>query len=215
MLKNSPITIKAQLGLSKKQARLVLERANAVLAGLYSDPDDFGKPPIDQGVFKSNVDSLSTKITASLDGGKQAIADRDHQTAVVIKMMHQLAHHAEDNCKDDMATFLKSGFSAVSTVKAKKQPLSQFIRNIVQGPLSGQVLVTVVAVAGASSYELRWAPLGSGGTPASWLSQIVAKARPASPVTGLTPGTTYAFQVRSLVKGVYSDWSDSVTRIAM
>jgi hypothetical protein len=47
------------------------------------------------------------------------------------------------------------------------------------------------------------------------VSQIVAKARPASLVTGLTPGTTYAFQVRSLVDGVYSDWSDSVMRIAM
>src|ERR1051326_1157173 len=177
MLKNSPITIKAQLGLSKKQARIVLERANAVLKGLYGDPDDFGKPPIEQAVFKSNLDLLSTKITAALDGGKQAIADRDHQTVVVIKMMHQLAHHAEANCKDDVATFIKSGFSAVSTVKAKKQPLSQFIRNIVQGPLAGQVLVTVIAVAGASSYELRAAPLGPGGTLGSWVSQIVAKAR--------------------------------------
>src|SRR5262249_6769165 len=106
MLKNSPITIKAQLGLSKKQARTVLERANAVLARIYSDPDDFGKPPIDEATFKLNVDLLSTKITASLDGGKQAIADRDQQTAVVIKMIHQLAHHAEANCKDNMATFL-------------------------------------------------------------------------------------------------------------
>jgi hypothetical protein len=215
MLKNSPITIKAQLGLSKMHARILLERANAVLAGLYSDPDDFGKPPIEEAVFKSNLDLLSTKITASLDGGKQAIAERDHQSAVVIKMMHQLAHHAEVNCKDEMATFIKSGFSAVSTVKAKKQPLSEFIRNIVYGPLSGQVLVTIVAVAAASSYELRWAPVGPGGTPGSWVSRIVAKTRPASPVTGLTPGTTYAFQVRSLIEAVYSDWSDSVTRMAM
>ena len=34
--------------------------------------------------------------SASLDGGKQAIAERDHQIAVVIKIMRQLAHHAED-----------------------------------------------------------------------------------------------------------------------
>src|SRR5215831_10359155 len=99
MLKNSPITIKAKLDLSKKQARIVLERANAVLAGVYSDPDDFGKPPVDQAVLKSNLDLLSTKITAALDGGKQAIAERDRQTAVVIKMLHQIAHHAEANCK--------------------------------------------------------------------------------------------------------------------
>jgi hypothetical protein len=215
MLKNSPITIKAKLGLSKKQARIVLERANAVLAGIYSDPDDFGKPPVDQALFKSNLDLLSTKITSALDGGKQAIAERDHQTAVVIKMMHQLAHHAEANCKDEMATFLKSGFQAAATVKVKSQPLSQFIRNIVEGPNPGQLLVTLIAVAKASSYELRRSPIGADGVPGSWVSQIVAKARPAVLVTGLTPGTTYAFQVRSLVNAVYSEWSDSVTRISM
>jgi hypothetical protein len=215
MLKHSPITIKAQLDTSKTQARIVLERANAVLAGIYSNPDDFGKPPVDQAVFKSNVDLLGTRITASLDGGKQAIAERDHQTSVVIKMMHQLANHAEANCKDDMATFLKSGFEAVSTVRAKTPPLSQFIRKIVHGPNPGQLLVTIVAVAGASSYELRWAPIGSAGTTGTWVSQIVAKARPAVLVTGLTPGVTYALQVRSLVNGVYTEWSDSATRMSM
>ena len=215
MLKNSPITIKAKLSLSKKQARIVLERANAVLAGIYSDPDDFGKPPVDQAVFKSNLDLLTTKITEALDGGKQAIAGRDQQTAVVIKMLHQLAHHAEANCKDDRATFLKSGFDTVSTVRAQNPPLSQFIRKFIHGPNTGQVLVTIVAVAGASSYELRWAPVGAGGTPGSWVSQIVAKARPAVSVTGLTPGTTYAFQIRCLINGVYSEWSDSVTRMSM
>src|SRR5690242_816102 len=99
MLKHSPITIKAKLETTKMQPRIVLERANAVLAGIYSDPDDFGKPPVEQAVFKSSVDLLNTKITASLDGSKQAAAERDHQIAVVIKMMHQLANHAEANCK--------------------------------------------------------------------------------------------------------------------
>src|SRR5262249_9704747 len=167
------------------------------------------------GVFESNVDLLSTRITASLDGGKQAIAERDHQTAVVIKMMHQLANHAEANCKDDMATFLKSGFEAITTVKAKPQPLSQFIRNIVQGPNPGQLLVTLVAVAGASSYELRWTPIGADNATGPWVTKLVAKTRPAVPVLGLTPGTNCAFQVRSLVNAVYSEWSDSVTRMSM
>jgi hypothetical protein len=215
MLQNSPITIKAKLGLSKKQARIVLERANAVLAGMYSDPDDYGNPPIDPAVFKSNVDLLNTRITSGLDGGKQAIAERDHQTAVVVKMLHQLAHHAEANCKDDMATFLKSGFEAATKVKVKSQPLSQFIRKILQGPNPGQLLVILVAVAKASSYELRWAATGAGGELDSWVSQIVAKSRPPVLVAGLTPGTAYAFQVRSLVNAVYSEWSDSVTRISL
>ena len=34
-------------------------------------------------------------------------------------------------------------------------------------------------------------------------------------VTGLTPGTTYAFQMRALGRLGYTDWSDSVTRMSM
>ena len=48
-----------------------------------------------------------------------------------------------------------------------------------------------------------------------WATQPVSKTRPAASVTGLTPGTTYAFQVRSLGDSGYSDWSDSVMRICI
>ena len=34
-------------------------------------------------------------------------------------------------------------------------------------------------------------------------------------ITGLSPGTTYVFQARALTKTGYSDWSESVTRIAL
>ena len=215
MLKKTVIPMKAKLGLTKKRPTLVLERANAVLAGLYSDPDDYGKPPVEPAVFKSSVDLLGTKITAALDGGKQAVAERDRQTAVVIKLMHQLAHYAEVACKDDKATFLKSGFETVSATKIKREPLSQFIRNLAPGANPGQLLVTLVAVAGAASYEIRWAPVGQGGALGQFTSQLAAKARPAISISGLTPGTTYSIQVRSLINAVWSEWSDPVTRISM
>jgi hypothetical protein len=137
---------------------------------------------------------LSSDITAALDGGQKAIAQRNHQAEVVIKMLRQLAHYAEANCKDDMTTFLKSGFEAASTTKSPSQALSLFIRKIDQGTNSGQLLVTIVAVPGASSYELRWAPLGNGGTPGPWTNQTVGKTRPPTSITGLTPGVTYCFR---------------------
>jgi hypothetical protein len=93
--------------------------------------------------------------------------------------------------------------------------LSQFIRKIDQGTNSGQLLVTIVAVPGASSYELRWAPLGTDGTPGPWTNQLLNKTRPPMSITALTPGTTYVFRVRSFSDSGFSDWSDSVTRMCI
>jgi hypothetical protein len=205
--------IKAKMGLSRAAAGNVLQRANAVLAGIFSATAEYPNPPVDVATFKSNVDGLSSDITAALDGSQKAIAQRNHQVEVVIKMLRELAHYAEVSCKDDMTTFLKSGFEAVTKTKSPFQPLSQFIRKIDQGTNSGQLLVTIVAVPGASSYELRWAPPGNGGTPGPWTNQLVSKTRPPTTITGLMPGTIYAIQVRSFGDSGFSDWSDSVTRM--
>ncbi len=214
MSKTKTKPIKAMLGFAKTAVADVLARANAVYNGMNGDAD-YSNPPVDMATLKGAIDILSSKITAALDGGKKAIAERAHQAEVVIKILRQLGHYVEANCKDDMTTFLKSGFQPVVHVRSAAQPLSQFIRKIDQGINSGQLLVTIAAVLGALTYELRWAPVGTGGTPGTWTIQPVGKTRPATSVTGLTPGTTYAFQVRSFSNSGYSDWSDSVTRMCM
>src|SRR5438034_8149177 len=108
--------IQARGGYNKKSPAENLAYANAVLSGIFTDPADYPAPPIDEATFKSTIDTLSAKITAALDGGKKAIAERNHQEEVVIKMMRQLGHYAEQACKDDMTAFLKSGFQARATV---------------------------------------------------------------------------------------------------
>src|SRR5215831_12943671 len=103
------ITIKASLGFKRTSAGDVLARGNAVLAGLYI-AKDYANPPLNASTLKSQLDALSAAISAALDGGQTAIAARDHQKEVVAKSLRQLGHYVEDNCKDDIATFLKSGF---------------------------------------------------------------------------------------------------------
>jgi hypothetical protein len=61
-------------------------------------------------------------MAAALDGGKKAIAEREHQKELVIKSLRQLGRYAEENCRDDMTTFLKSGFHAASTIRTPAQP---------------------------------------------------------------------------------------------
>src|SRR5437660_745980 len=189
MSKTKMKPIKTVFNFNKTAPGELLARGTAVLAGVYADSSVYSLPPIDKATFKGVVDGYSSLITEALDGGKKAIAARNHQGEILIKMLRQLGHYVEAACNDDMRTFLASGFEARSTTKTPFQPLSQFIRKIDPGDNSGQFLVSLVAVSGAHSYELRWAPIGAGGTPGTWVSQPIGKTRPPLSVAGLTPGT--------------------------
>jgi hypothetical protein len=213
MSQTKPKPIKVLGGYNKKSPTDNLAYANAVHSGIFTDSADYPAPPVDEATFKGAVDTLSTKITAALDGGKKAIADRNHQEQVVIKMMRLLGGYAEQACKDDMPTFLKSGFQAASTVRAGSPPLSKSIRKVTPGKNSGQLHVVPVVVAGATAYEFRCVPT-INGVPGTPVTQLVTRTRPAATIIGLTPGTTYTIQVRSFADATgFTDWSDPVTRI--
>ena len=91
---------------------------------------------------------------------------------------------------DSTALYLES-----SMVHLGKQALGEL----------GQLLPTL-----AKSYDLRYGVVANG-TAATWTSVPVPTIKTAVSVTGLTPGTIYAFQVRALGKFGYTDWSDSAT----
>ena len=208
-----PKPIKASLGFRRISAGDVVARAKAVCGGIFAAKDDYTAPPVDQATLEAQTEALSESITAALDGGVKAIAEREHQKEVVMKSLRQLGHYAEENCKDDMSTFLKSGFQAISNTRTFAQPVSEAIRKIVPGKNSGQMQVSIVARPDAFSYQLRWAPAGTSETAGNWASQPFGNTKPAVLVTGLTPGTAYVFQVRAVTDLGYTDWSESVTRI--
>ena len=205
-------TIKAAVSFTKTTPADILSRANAVYAGLQGNPA-YPNPPIDLSVLKAAIDGYSSCIAEALDGGKKAIAQRNHQGAAVIKMLRQLGHFVEASCRDDMTIFRSSGFEAVSTSRAAVQRLSKTVRKIGPGDNTGQLRVSIAAVPSAFSYELRWAPAGDGKMPDAWTSRPLASTRPPALIESLTPGTAYFFQVRAVTASGYTDWSDPVTRI--
>jgi hypothetical protein len=201
----------------KTDANAVFSRGTAVYTGLKDNPEFTTQSlPVDPTAFKSALDDLSVGIANAMDRGIKALAERDHCKRVVVKMLRQLVHYVEANCKDDVKIFLSSGFAIVSTVRQPIPPLSQFIRRIDPAQISGQLLVTLVSMAAAFSYELRWARAAdASGTAGSWTVQPVVKTRPPVLITGLTPGATYVFQARALTDSGYTDWSDSLSRICI
>ena len=204
--------IKALDGFSQAADTAVVSRGIAIQTGLTGNPN-FPNSPVDLSVMKTNIESLSPLVSESLDGSKKVIAQKNKQRETVIESLRLLARYVEVACKNDMAIFQTSGFQAASTTKNATAPLSEKIRKIEHSANSGQVIVRINTVRGASSYELRYGPMVNGAPPATWTNIGVAKVKAPVVVTGLTPTTTYAFQARALGKDGYTDWSDTLTFI--
>ena len=131
-------------------------------------------------------------------------------------MLRVLAFYAELNCKDDMNIFLTSGFTARSDTRKTPLPLEPTMVLGVDQGLSGEFKVRMEIVAGARHYQAQVGKVGDGGTtPATWTILTFPNARTPAMITGLTPGVTYAIQVRAYGAVGYTAWSDSAIRMAI
>jgi hypothetical protein len=205
--------IKAYLGFGKTSDADLIKQLEAVLVGMTNN-SEYTNPPVSLADFKTAIESFSALVTDAMDGGKKVISAKKKQREAVIKMVTLLGHYVEAACNDDVAAFNTSGFTVVSTVRTPVQPLSGAkISWVDRGANSGQVLVRINPISGAVSYELHYGLVGVGGAaPAIWTTLPLAGTKTVT-LDSLTPGATYAFQVRGLGRLGYSDWSDSVTFI--
>ena len=215
-MSNEHATIKAATGFRQMKPEVVFSTSQAIYNALNGNANIPAPPaPFDLPTLLAANQALSAANSAALDGGKKAVAVRNHCKEVVVKILDQLAKYVQAACKDDMTIFLSSGFKAQSSTKMTAATASESIRYVKPGPKSGQVQVKLVAVRIAGSYEVRWAPVPAGGVPTAWTIQPIMNIKLATVVSGLTPGTTYAFQARAVIPSGYTDWSDSVTQTVL
>jgi Fibronectin type III domain len=213
--------LKAKLGLGHQTAQIVLNAALNVLNNLFSSSfftaaAGVPAPPVDQATMKTATDTLLAAITAAAGGGKQAVAAMHHAKDAVVTILEQLATYVSVNSKGDMNAFTSSGFTPRSTAKSKTPPVSESIRKIVPGPLTGQILVYLMKFSGAKTYQIQWGVAGPGSAlPTTWSSMPVDNIKNPATVTGLTPGTTYVFQARAVIQNGYSNWGDPIAPIAV
>jgi hypothetical protein len=202
--------IRVLLDVTRPSAADFLARSNAVYTGLNLNPA-YPRPPVPMTEFRTAIDTYSAALTAALDGGAKAIAERNAAAQALRQMLRKLAHYVEAACNDDLTTLLSSGFQPVTTTRSRPLPVSDAIRKIVFA--AGQAQVTLVKTPDAVSYELRWAAIDSGGSRGEWTTHPVPSTLPFT-VAGLIPGTTYLFQARGVTRqnGV-TPWSESITRI--
>jgi hypothetical protein len=171
---------------------------------------NFPAPPVDPAALKAGVGTLSALMAEARDGSKKVMAEKRKERETVIQMLRLEGRYVEVNCKNDMAIFKSSGFLPASGTRTAPKHLSPAIRKIDKGALSGQLQVQLNKThPKALGCDLRY---GTAGTaPATWTTELITNVKSPVTIKGLTPGTLYAFQVRTLGKSGYTDWSDSVT----
>ena len=122
----------------------VLHRLISAHDGVFGNPALFPNTPFDGPSFKGVIDRFTTAAAAVVhDGGRVAVEERNKCRADAILMYRTLGHYVETACKNDMNTFVCSGFAAVSKPQpAPPQPLdAPVIASIEQGP-AGNALVS-------------------------------------------------------------------------
>jgi ApbE superfamily uncharacterized protein (UPF0280 family) len=122
------VPIKPLMSFTRLKPEDVLSISTSIYGKMNNNPN-FGPPqaatlPFDLATLKTANDALAAAITAAVGGGKQAIAQRNHQKTVVVNLLKQLGHYVEANCKDDMTIFLTSGFTAASSAKTVTPPVT-------------------------------------------------------------------------------------------
>ena len=127
--------IKAIIHFRTMTADAVVTAAVNFAGTVYNNPKFAGASPqpVDQPTLKAATDALVAANAAAVDGGKKAVQEPKHLKEVVVKFLTQLAHWAEANYKEDMTTFLSSGFQAASATKPKAPPVTESKRAVWKG----------------------------------------------------------------------------------
>src|SRR5713226_1473804 len=206
-----PASLKAVTGFGKLDPNTLANTAHIVAKGVGGNPVYFPNPPIDPKALDASANTLTEAVLAAMDGGKTAKAVVKKQRKLVIQDLNLLAVFVQNVSNDDPAIFAASGFTVKPTGKSAPQPVvAPPFRSLDFGVNSGQIVVTVKAVAGGKSYFIRYAVM-NGTTPGPWTTIPAASIQKAITISGLMPMTMYGFQVQALGVLGYSDWSTTET----
>jgi hypothetical protein len=187
------------------------EVTGAVIANLNGNKN-FPHPPIDPATLQTALNEFSASIAVAAQGGPHATAVKAKKRHTLVNLLRQDALYVQANCNDDLETLLSSGFLAANTSRTQSHLAKPVITDLGRGN-SGQLVVKVKKIRNAKSYEVHYAPIGTGGAPGTAQTLTGLTNSRSMPINGLTPGTMYTVQVRAAGTTGYSDWSNAVSHM--
>ncbi|MBI3416580.1 MAG: fibronectin type III domain-containing protein [Verrucomicrobia bacterium] len=206
--------LRVLLGFTNAPDHQIEEIAGAVINGLTGNAA-YPNPPVSMADLQDALTAFTTAIAAQAQGGPAATANKNNKRDALVALLRQLAGYVQENCNNNLAQLLSSGFEAVSTNRARAPLAVPAILSVDNGN-TGQLLIKVRPSANAKCYEVRCAAIGAGGAPGPWQSGGLFTNSRSMPLNGLIPGTSYSVQVRAVGGSTgYSDWSDTVSHMSL
>jgi len=137
---------------------------------------------VDLEDLKAQLDRFDSARSAALDGGRNAFAELKAARKVLIHSLDHLGHYVGAVCKDDVATFVGSGFELGGGGRAPEDlcpiPRMLWVR---QGNNRGDLLAAWTPLYRKAGHsELRWGGQGPNGElPETWKTDKHIQARAA------------------------------------
>ena len=206
--------LRVLLGFTNAPDQQLEETAGAVNDGLTGNAA-YPAPPVTMAALQTALTAFTTAIAAQAQGGTAATADKNNQRDALVGLLRQLAGYVQQNCNNDLALLLSSGFEAVGSRHTPAVLGPPNIRDILNGN-SGQLILRVFTMQGVQLWKVRYAALGAGGAPGPWQDGGLHGDSRRIEINDLSPGTIYSFEAQAVVSGAkVSDWSDPVQHMSM
>ena len=197
-------------GFGKQTPEQLVITADAVISGLTNNPA-FPAPTVDLKAVQTAADDLKAAVAAQAHGGTAATAEKNNKQEALIKILFKLKHYVEDNCENDLAILLSSGFQAASANRDRSPIANPSILGIDRGN-SDELMLKVTPIVRAKCYEVRSAVVSSGNGQGPWQQAGIFTSSRIT-IANLVPTTTYAFQVRALGAVGTTEWGDPVSHM--
>ena len=205
---NKPLV---SLGFSRLADANLVTKTNQIIAGMTGNPS-YPKPTPTLAAVQTATTAFSDALTAAADGGKTKTALKNAAREELLALLRNLALFVQQNCTDDLAVLLSSGFDA----RKEPQPAGTLPApegaTLLNGTLSGVLDLRSRPVVNAKSYEAQtttdvnkdesWKDVGT------FTSTRIA-------LEDLTPGMTYWARVRAIGSAGPGAWSDAVSAMAI
>ena len=209
--------LRVLLGFADASDHVLEETAGHVLAGVYGAATaTFPNPPVTKAALQAALTGFTNAIAAQKEGGPAATAAKEVARDTLIGLLRQVAGSVQTVVQAiadpvaALAALLSSGFDAVSTSRAQHPldtPQTKDIKNVGTGRLQ----LVSGAVRNCRLFEEQMKS-GTGDYVSAGLYQNSREII----VTGLTPGTTYTFQLRAMGGSTgASDWSNPVSHMSL
>jgi hypothetical protein len=212
MSKATTHRVRAALGIDKRKISALLALAHAVYEGMLANPGLFPSPNPALPALLALIAALEAAEVTTRTRVRGAAAVRDARRDELCTALENERMYVQSLCDaspEQALTLIKGAGMDAAKLGAQAKP----VLHAKQGTQSGCVILvaneTLLVGRGVHKKRLfNWQMSADGGK--TW-TLLPPTPLASTEVTGLTPGTTYAFRVSATVARMTGDWSQPVS----